>query len=336
MKESVGVATTYGVVLPHLKRLLALNDLSKEARVRLKWIDAYLRWKNARKVCRRFGITPNTFYLWYNRFKKLDIRGLESRSKRPRRFRASQIPLETSLLVDKLRRSNPAWSKYKISEILRRDHDLDLSPSTVNRIFHQRSLFFSSPLTNKRKAMRKWQIERHRVPKELKGAFPGSLVEVDVKYLSSFGQTFYQFTAVDTCTRIKFIRVYSNKSALRGEAFIKELIVFMPFAIKHIQSDNGGEFLSSCHKLLEEQGISHFFSYPQCPKQQGHVERTIQSDEYEYWLWGNMANTVEELNQKAEIWTKKWNTYRPHQALNMSTPMAYYQNNFQTANVSTM
>lgn len=328
MHGSVGTPTTYGIVLPHLRQLLAVPKLSTAAKYRLRWIDAYKRWDNARKVCRRFGISSRTFYLWQDRFTKQGVRGLEDRSRKPHRMRSSMIPRETITLVTQLRRAHPTWSKHKISVILKRDHQVILSPSTVNRIFHRYQLFWPSPMTNHRKALRRWAIERKRAPKDLKTASAGSLVEIDVKYLTVFGTTFYQFTAVDTCTRIKFIRVYTRRTAKRGRAFLEELFASFPFPVRHIQSDNGGEFLADCHQFLEEHGITHYFSYPQCPRQQGHVERAIQSDEYEFWMWGNLASTVEELNHKADGWVRTWNTYRPHEALQQLTPMAYYHKKF--------
>lgn len=332
MKVSIGTPTqTYGVVLPHLKKLLAITSVSRSAKQRLKWIDAYLRWGNARKVCRHFGISSRTFYRWYGRWQRLGICGLADQSRRPKRVRQSSIPWPTIALVERLRQANPAWSKYKIAEILKRDHGTALSPSTVNRIFHRRSLFWPSPMTKHRQAIRRWQIERKRAPLGLKGVSPGSLVEIDVKYLSVFSKTVYQFTAIDTCTRLKFIRIYSGRTAGCGERFIDALLNFFPFTIHHIQSDNGSEFLAECHAYLTKQGITHYFSKVKQPKQQGHVERTIQSDESEYWLWGNLTDTIEGLNRKADEWLTKWNTYRPHQALKYMTPMTYYQLNFASA-----
>ncbi len=169
-----------------------------------------------------------------------------------------------------------------------------------------------------------------RAPQGLRGAAPGSLVEIDVKVLNTLGQTFYQFTAIDTCTKLKFIEIYSRKTAHCGLKFIKEMIAFYPFKIRHINSDNGSEFLAECHEFLLAKEITHFFSRARIPKDNPVVENTIKADEYEFWAWGNLANTVEELNIKARIWMDKFNTYRPHQALNYLTPMEYLKSKFQT------
>lgn len=238
------------------------------------------------------------------------------------------LPEIQQIIVD-LRSDNKAWSKYKISEILKRDEGFIVSSSTVNRIFHDKNLFWSNPITPNQIGARKvWKIKRIRVPKGLRGACPGSLVEIDVKVLNRFGRTFYQFTAIDTCTKIKFIKVYSRKTARCGQMFIKEMLEFYSFRVRYINSDNGGEFLAECHAYLESKGIKHCFSRPRTPKDNPMVENTIKSDEYEFWAWGNLTDTVDGLNERAAYWMWKFNNYRPHQALNYLTPMEYFKRNF--------
>ena len=60
-----------------------------------------------------------------------------------RRKRQEIIPLEIKLrkwsaaeaaLVPKIRRENPTYGKFKIFHILKRDHNFELSESTVGRI----------------------------------------------------------------------------------------------------------------------------------------------------------------------------------------------------------
>lgn len=330
MKGSTGVPTQiYGTIIPHLWKLAKIVKLSKEAKRRLKWIDYYLKKKNARLVCRHFDISPSLFYKWYKRWKRLGIKGLETQSRKPHRVRQREIAWEVQNKVERLRRENPAWSKYKITHILKRDHRIIISSSSVNRIFHDRNLFWLNPISkHQSSAKRAWSIKRLRVPKGLKGAAPGSLIEIDVKVLNTLGRTFYQFTAIDTCTRIKFLKVYSAKTAHCGQKFIKEMLSFYPFRIRHIHSDNGGEFLAECHRFLEAKKIIHYFARAKTPQDSPYVERTIKSDKYEFWIWGNLGTTVSELNQQAQFWTNKFNTYRPHAALGNMTPMEYYESKY--------
>jgi transposase InsO family protein len=297
----------------------------------LKWIDHYLRRKNVSATCRHFDITRSLFYKWYTRFRQLGIKGLETKSRRPSKVRHRQITIETQNKIAQVRRDNPAWSKYKVAHILKRDHGLMVSSSSVNRVFHDQHLFWPKPISQSQIGAKKgWKIRRIRAPRGLRGAAPGSLIEIDLKVLNTLGRAFYQFTAVDTCTKIKFIKIYTRKTAHCGMKFVEEMITHYPYRIRHINSDNGGEFLAECHSLLESKKITHYFSRARTPKDNPMVENTIKADEYEFWVWGNLSTTVEELNKKALLWMNKFNTYRPHQALNYMTPMEYYENNYQT------
>ncbi len=42
--------------------------LSREARMRLAWMDYHHRVKNISKTCRHFGISRKTFHLWKRRY----------------------------------------------------------------------------------------------------------------------------------------------------------------------------------------------------------------------------------------------------------------------------
>lgn len=332
MSNKIGVPTqTFGTIIPHVWKLAKIVKLSKDGQKRLKWIDHYLRKKNVAETCRHFDITRSLFYKWFNRYNKLGVKGLETKSRRPLNIRHREIAWEVQNEIENIRRENPAWSKYKVSWILERDSEIICSPSSVNRVFHDKNLFWPKPISRAQLGSRKaWKIRRTRAPKGLRGAAPGTLVEIDVKVLNSFGKVFYQFTAIDTCTKLKFIQIYTRKTAPCGQKFVEEMISFYPFQIRHINSDNGGEFLAECHAFLESKKITHFFSRARTPKDNPMVENTIKSDEYEFWAWGNLSDNLEGLNIKAKTWMDKFNNYRPHQALNYLTPVEYLKERLKT------
>lgn len=330
MSTIIGPASTYGAIIPQAAKISKTTSLTKEARRRLKWIDYYHGNKNVTETCRHFDITRSLFYKWLKRYKKYGLSGLEEISRRPKTVRKREALPEVVEAIKEIRTKNKAWSKYKVSEIVKRDYGFVVSSSTVNRIFHDEDLFWPSPVTNSQIGAKKaWKIRRERAPKGLRGACPGSLIEIDLKVLNYFGRTFYQFTAIDTCTKIKYIRIYTRKTAHCGQRFIEAMLDYFPFRIRHINSDNGGEFLAECHDYLMAKKIKHFFSRPRTPKDNPMVENTIKADEYEFWAWGNLADTAEKLNERADYWIWKFNNYRPHQALNYLTPMMYFKSNFE-------
>lgn len=315
----------YGHILPGSWHLSRIKDLSPNAKRRLCWLTYYEKnGRNARKTCRYFGIHHSTFYTWRKRYNPRNLLSLEGRKRGPRfHFRQSTTPSQTVELIVSLRRKYPFWSKYKLQKILSRDYQIRTSASTIGRILKRKGLINQEikKRLRKRKASR---IKRLKANLKIKDLFPGSLVQADVKHFHLNGRRFYQFTAIDCCTRLKFLRIYTGISSLTGERFLKEMLLFFPFKVKALQSDNGSEFLGRFHDLCQKRDITHYFTYAQCPKMNGRVERAIQASIYEFWEQGNLIDDLKELNKLAYHWMKVYNTIRPHQALNNQTPYQYY------------
>jgi transposase-like protein len=109
--------------------------LSRPAKQRLKWMEHFRKYRNARLTCRHFGISPDTFYLWRKRFNPNNLLSLEDNTKtrKPYNIRASkhkEAQLET---VRKLKEVNPRLGKVRIPKILK-ELGYSISPSTVSRI----------------------------------------------------------------------------------------------------------------------------------------------------------------------------------------------------------
>lgn len=68
------------------------HNLSRDAKLRLKWILHYQKYRSARLNCRHFGLSPDTFYLWKKRFNPNNILSLED-DKKNRRTRNLRKPL---------------------------------------------------------------------------------------------------------------------------------------------------------------------------------------------------------------------------------------------------
>src|SRR5208283_3431274 len=111
-------------------------ELSREARVRLAWMDFYRRCRNVAYTCRHFGISRQTFYRWQRRYDPLDLTTLEERSPCPRRRRQPtwSFPLEEKVLT--LRLQFPRWGKDKLAVLLRRQK-LPVSTSMGGRMLTQ-------------------------------------------------------------------------------------------------------------------------------------------------------------------------------------------------------
>lgn len=317
----------YGAILPGAVRLARLPvRLSREARQRVRWFDYYAKTGNAALTCRHFGISRKTFHKWKKRYSPYLLPSLESRSRKPRRFRQSKIPHETILLVKRLRTRYPYYSKYKLAVILRRDHGATLSASSVGRLIKKHQLFFRSkyPPKKKRYAARR-AIERRHLPPDYQIAEPGDLVESDTKHLPFLGKKRYAFVAVDCVGKGAVIELSTSPSSARNAALVGRAEQAFPFPVKAWENDNGPENLKDFHATLEERAIPQYFAYPYCPDDKPYVERLIGTLEREFVQQGNLVSDLGEQQRRINRWLDEYHGFRPHQSLGYLTPNEYYQ-----------
>lgn len=320
-------------ILPGAAWLAKIVSVSASGKRRLAWMDYYHRCGNARLTCRHFGITPSLFHKWRARFLKLGVRGLEDRSTRPRRVRQPTTPVTVTDLVRRLRTAHPAFSKYKLQTILRRDHGVVLSASTIGRIFHRYDLFFPTPVKPKGHPHRR--AHARRLPRETVVSEPGQLIEVDVKHLPTLGAKHYAFVAIDRVTKQTAIHVASTISSRQAAiAWRKALAQFLT-PPQAVLGDNGSENLGAFQDLLTELGTPQYWARPRTPKDKPYVERMIGTLERECIQWGGLALTVAEQQTEIDQWLRQYHDYRPHQALGYLTPNEYSERLQTTTNVST-
>ena len=297
--------------------------LSKQAKLRLKWFDFYnSHGKNAELACRHFGISKRTFYKWKERYNPYRLESLEDRSRRPKTFRRSKIPPEHIDLAVSLRKKYRAWSKYKLSVILRRDHNICLSASTVGRILKKKGLIDKKVSQKKKKAYTK---KRLRISKKVQVKEFGGLIALDSKHFWFAGQKRYQINAIDVLSKLKYSKAFYSLSSRAAKTLFLEVMETFPFKIQAVLTDNGSEFLGEFDEVLKKLNIPHYFIYPGCPKQNPVAERSIQTDIKEFYEQQNFMPTVAEQNIALEKWNDTYNNFRPHQTLGYLTPKEYYE-----------
>lgn len=335
MRGSVGTQMgTWKSILPGAARLAKVVSLSRDGKRRLAWMDWYQRSGNVTLTCRHFGIGRSLFHKWRARFTALGIRGLEDRSTRPQRTRQPTTPLTTTDLVRRLRTANPEFSKYKLCTILKRDHSVVVSASTVGRIFGRYDLFFPTPVKPKNHPQRR--AHKQRVPRETMVTEPGQLIEVDVKHLPTFRGKQYAFVAIDRVTKQTAIHVASTISSRQAAVAWQKALTQFRVAPQAVLGDNGSENLGAFEALLAANGTPQYWARPRTPKDKPYVERVIGTLERECIQWGGLVLGVKEQQAEIDVWLQKYHDYRPHQALGYLTPNEYIAKLQANANVSTM
>lgn len=152
-------------------------------------------------------------------------------------------------------------------------------------------------------------------PKPYKRAdYPGQKVQIDVKYVPSYcisnGQKYYQYTAIDECTRYVFREMYDEHSTYSSKDFLIKLIEYFPFSIREIQTDNGTEWTNallvkkSVHKTLFEKALDDMdILYHRIrvatPRHNGKVERQHRLDEKRFYRKMRMYSLADGRKQLA-------------------------------------
>jgi len=171
-------------------------------------------------------------------------------------------------------------------------------------------------------------------PKPYKRAeYPGQKVQIDVKYVPSYcvsaGIKYYQFTAVDECTRYTFRGMYEERSTDSAYDFLKRLILSFPFPIREIQTDNGTEFTKALwvndpedktlfERALNVWGIKYHRIRIATPRHNGKVERQHRIDEQRFYK-KTKIRSLKEGRELLSKYNKKSNNI-PKICLNFFSP----------------
>ena len=317
--------TIYGSILPgavSIARSAALvNSLTERAKYKIKITDWHRsHGNNSSLTARHFGLGRMTLYRWLRRFKHFGVIGLNEESRKPKHLRQPTTSWNTIIRIVQLRKLYPAWSKYKIQALLKRE-GIQVSASTVGRVLKRRGLINLKISKKRRKAALR---PKTRFPKGLRISEAGDMIQMDTRHIMlAGGRKFYQFTAIDVLTKRKVMRVYPSESSRNGAEFIEECLWGFPFPIKAVQTDNGSCFQKEFDKLCKEKGIPHYFIYPRTPKQNTYVEISHEADKREFYQQGNVCSLLPVMQRKIKEWEDVWNNVRPHQALNYLTPSEY-------------
>ena len=322
-----GIATRLKYIAPFVRFSLDRNIKDPLVRQRLSWMLYIHDNHTVAQASRHFDIPLRTLWYWKSRFDIRHVsRSLSNKSTKPLNCRTSLISLDTVKLIKQIRREHLYYGKTKIQRILKRDYEISVGRSRIQKVISKdSSLKYFGLFKKTRKRRRISRQHMYTVPRgRLK--IPGGLVYLDVKHLFlPSSQRVYQFTAIDHATRRLFTKVYPRISSVSGSDFVKYIREELGNTkIQYIGTDNGSEFAGELTKLLSELGINHVFSSPRSPKQNPFVERVIQTTINELHIMQGTGYSIENQQERLDKYTIEYNTYRPHSSLELETPMERY------------
>lgn len=268
----------------------------------------------------RYKVSRKTVYKWLSRYDGT-VKSLEDLSHRPKHSPRSHTERELQQIRRRLKRHH--WTDLLLAyqELVEKDG-------------YTRSYGGFKRIAAKLKAEKPEKRKKRRRPKPYQRAdYPGQKIQIDVKYVPSYcvadGRKYYQYTAVDECSRWTYREMYDEHSTYSSKKFLEGLIRHIPFPIREVQTDNGTEFTNrllvtkSRHRTmfeeaLEEMGILYHRIQIATPRHNGKVERQHRTDEARFYRHMRMYSLEDGRKQLAE-YQRKSNDYIKT-CLGMRTP----------------
>ena len=290
---------------------------------RLKFIARLLEGEKMAELCRDFDISRKTGYKLIERYQDTGLEGLTDRSRRPYRH-ANQLPFQIEAMIVRLKQEKPSWGAPKIMELLARRYPDVHRPaiSTIHAVLDRHGLV--KHRKGRRNKATGTVLSTSEHPNDLWCAdYKGEFMLADRRYC-------YPLTITDQASRYLFA-VEALESTKEINAFTVFERVFrengLPSAIR---TDNGVPFaspnalfnLSKLSVWWLRLGIGIERIKPGNPQQNGRHERMH--------LTLKLATTkptgANFLQQQAKFddFIEEFNTERPHQALDMKPPAAFY------------
>jgi transposase InsO family protein len=273
---------------------------------------------NVAATCRYYGISRNVFYRWKRRYEDEGLEGLKDRSSAPLHCPTVTQPEVVEKIIHL--RQHYHFGPMKIAMYLKRYHDVAISTSGVWRILKRLNMNRLPTSQRYKRHTGRWKrYEKQR---------PGHHVQIDVKFIEPIAavagrrKRYYQYTAIDDCTRLRVLRAYPRSDQKTAIQFLDYVLSRLPFQVEKIQTDNGAEFQSSFHWHVLDQGIGHIYIRPATPRLNGKVERSHRIDAEEFYrlLDGVLEDDTGLFNQKLKEWEDYYNYHRPHGGLGGQTP----------------
>lgn len=275
---------------------------------------------NFSQLCRRFNISRPTGYKWMQRYEKGDLSTLEDKSRRPQTSK-NKTSQEIEKLVLDLRDKHSSWGARKLK---RRLEDMGYnnipSATTVNTIL-KRNGYIEKISSEQAKSFIRFE---HPVPNDL--------WQMDFKgWFKMDTQRCYPLTVLDDHSRYSIILkacLYERTSVVQPALIDAFRTYGLP---KRMTMDNGAPWaghdrnqLTALTAWLIRLGIRVSHSRPYHPQTQGKDERFHRTLKVELLNHRHYSN-LEEVEPVFEAWRHIYNTQRPHEALDMNTPISRYQ-----------
>lgn len=312
-----------------LRKEAELLNLSREALKRLEWILWYEEkaGRDATFTARHFGVARKTFHLWKKRFDEQGVRGLESRSRAPKKVREREYTPQQYERVVGLRREHIRYGKLKLLYLYQGAYPEDkdnISAWKIQCIIEKAGIYYNPKKQSRINKKRVRSVNRKKITDLKKKRVRGFLLCMDTVVRYWNGSKRYIVTGIDRHSKIAFARMYTTHSSTNARDFLYRLHYLLDGKIENVQTDNGSEFMGYFDRALKDLKIPHYFSRVKTPKDNAVNERFNRTLQDEFLLLGNMTDDITVFNERLTEWLIEYNFRRPHQTLDYMPPANFH------------
>ena len=280
------------------------------------------------RASRKYNKSRSYIYFWRNRYDG-SVESLSCRSRRPHSHPNQHTEEEIKLIRD-MRRRNPELGMIELWHRLGK-RGYTRCPESLFRVMRRLGMF------PPRKAKKPYTPKPYE-----QMTYPGERVQIDVKYVPAAclagnvkGQKFYQYTAIDEFSRLRYLEGFEEKSTFSSATFLKNAMMFFKkqgFTIRCVQTDNGFEFTNRFansnrnlqtlfEKTADELGIERRLIRPYTPRHNGKVERSHREDQKRFYK-NHSFYSLEDFKKQLTIHLKRSNDM-PMRPLRWLNPLEF-------------
>jgi transposase InsO family protein len=299
------------------------NNLSKQAKQRVKWFDYYRQCHNASKTCRYFGISRQCFYEWYRRYDPNNLYTLENQSTAPIRKRRREITPKQEMRIVQLRKRYIRYGKIKIAKIYEREYQEKISSWKVQKVIEKYKLYRNPVKTAETTRKRLKAVKKKRITELKKRPKTGFLLCLDAVEIRWNNLKRFIFTGIDYFSKVAFARMYENANSYNAADFLNRLLWLVDGKVENIQTDNGSEFEKYFNQACQKSELARYYNRPRTPKDNPVNERFNRTLQDEFVDLGNFTPDVVLFNKRLTEWLIEYDFKRPHESLNYETPINF-------------
>jgi hypothetical protein len=284
----------------------------------------------------RSGIPVRSIRRWKAKFKKLGLQGLRDLSRKPHRSpNRKDLGGALAQALINIHDREPGLLQIQVLAKLMAVKSDDVP--TMSWLVRSKKRM---GLSRKKRVKTNEHKTRYEIP------IPGYL-QIDTKIVERDGEPgekLIQFTAIDECSRVRYLEGSLTKGAAAATAFLRRAVAFYAshgVKVLRAQTDHGTEFTLPENEMTlasyangdtrdalfdlecEKLGIKHRLIKVRTPELNGKVERSHRTDNDRFYSRFKFRDSHTLNHALQHVWMPEYNEQRPHSSLGGLTPMDF-------------